>query len=84
MKATAERIKQDFAALSRDEQGRLFDDLYRQFLAHEDEDWPMSKREEEAMLSAVREAEREIKAGQGIPNEEMKRRVAAWLKSATQ
>lgn len=84
MTATAERIRQEFAGLGREEQESLFDDLYRQFLAHEHEDWPMSKPEEKAMLSAVREAERDIKAGEGIPNEEMKRRVAAWLKHATQ
>ena len=83
MNATAERIKQDFAALSLGEQEQLFDDLYRQHLAHADEDWPMSKAEEQALLSAVRVAEKEIKAGQGISNQEMKHRVATWLRSAT-
>jgi hypothetical protein len=84
MTATAERIEQDFATLSREEQEQVFDSLYRKFLADADNDWPMSPREKEVMFTAVREAEQEIKAGKGISNEEMKRRVAEWLKRTTQ
>jgi hypothetical protein len=84
MTATAERIEKEFATLTREEQEQVFDSLYRKFLAHADNDWPMSSQEKEAMFGAVREAEQEIKAGKGISNEEMKRRVAEWLKRTTQ
>jgi predicted transcriptional regulator len=80
MTATAEKIQKDFATLSRGEQEDLLTEFYHQLKANQQDDWPISGREEAQLRAAVDETMQDFRAGRVIAHTEIERRHASWKK----
>ena len=80
MTESAEKLKQGFGTLSREERAELVTEFYQQVRAEQDDDWPMSAEEQAELRASLKEVLLDFKAGNGIPHEEIVRRFASWGK----